>query len=80
MHACLFSKFTHGRLSRNLPGFDLAPLASLPQLRLLNIVDARPGLDLAPLAESKNLTIQIREGQDVRNKEAFRGRVIECPS
>ncbi|WP_306368575.1 NACHT domain-containing protein [Nocardiopsis sp. CC223A] len=56
---------------------SLAPLASLPSLRKLNIVDAQPGLDLSALEVNRKLTVCIREGQDVRNREALRGRITE---
>ncbi|MEU0241689.1 NACHT domain-containing protein [Nocardiopsis sp. NPDC006198] len=56
---------------------DLTPLSELRRLRALDLLDARSGLDLAPFAHRAGLTIRIRAGQDVRHREAFRGRVEE---
>ncbi|WP_017573478.1 NACHT domain-containing protein [Nocardiopsis halotolerans] len=58
---------------------SLTPLAANSHLRSLWLVDARPGLDLMPVADNANLTIRIRAGQDVRNRDAVKGRIIEEP-
>ena len=54
---------------------DLAPLSSLHSLSDLHIEGVSPGVDLAPLAGNKNITVHIRPGQDVRNRELLGRRV-----
>ncbi|MFE9246179.1 NACHT domain-containing protein [Nocardiopsis sp. NPDC006938] len=70
-------KLAHLHLEGCVNITDLTPLAAATSLRTLALRDARPGLDIAPLAGLKGLTIGIRTGQEVKNREAFTGRIIE---
>jgi NACHT domain len=54
---------------------DLAPLGALPNLRSLFIADVAPGVDLAPLADNRRITVYIRGGQEVRNRDRLGRRV-----
>lgn len=53
---------------------DLRPLENLP-LRRLFIEQIAPGADLTPVAKNRRLTLGIVSDQEVRNREAFEGRV-----
>ncbi|MFB4297436.1 leucine-rich repeat domain-containing protein [Actinomadura sp. NTSP31] len=54
---------------------NLAPLASLPRLRSLDLIEAAPGLDLSPLAGNRKLIVRIAAGQEVRGAEALGRRL-----
>ncbi|GAB2854195.1 NACHT domain-containing protein [Actinoallomurus bryophytorum] len=54
---------------------DLAPLGGLRALKRLFIADLPPGIDLAPLEDNRRITVYIRGGQDVRNRDKLGRRV-----
>jgi hypothetical protein len=59
---------------------DLRPLENLP-LRQLFIERIAPGTDLAPISKIRRLTLGIESEQEVRNLDAFEGRIeITDPS
>jgi hypothetical protein len=54
---------------------DLRPLGALPGLRSLFITGVAPGVDLAPFVNNPRITVYIRGGQDVRNRDKLGRRV-----
>ncbi|MEU3017716.1 NACHT domain-containing protein [Nocardiopsis sp. NPDC007018] len=56
---------------------ELTPLAALPSLRELSLLDVGFEIDLEPLASLNNLVVHIRPGHSVSHREAFSGRIRE---
>jgi Leucine-rich repeat (LRR) protein len=48
-------------------GIDLAPLASLPSLSTISLIDTTPTLDVAPLTDLRNVEVLVGKAQELRN-------------